>query len=193
MMKGFGLLLFFATFSASARTLEVVPPLPQSLYPDTEVTTNIALRINKNTAQLFDLSLTTICTQSNSFQIAFGCDTDSDNVLSSDETDVVYGWRGGRWFVEDVQGWNRQEVADDTDGSTRTLMLSFETRSDSTLRKFQISCEGNPLFEEAPLTHTACFFNSNWNLARLTRRGELLGEDGISLSIRNKGSLLFIR
>ncbi len=185
------ILLVLATAATQARTLEVVPSLPLSPFPDTEVATNIPIRINSDTAQMFDLSLTTICTSSNSFQVAFGCDTNADNALSSDETDVIYGWRGGRWFIEDFKGWNRQEVSTDADGITRTLTISFETRSDSTLRKFQISCEGNSLFEATPLTLTSCFFNSNWDLACLTRRGELLGEDGISLSIRNKGSLLF--
>ena len=174
-------------------TLETVPSLPLSPFPDTEVTTNIPLRINSNTAQIFDLSLMTICSPSNSFQIAFGCDTDADNVLSPDETDIIYGWRGGRWFIEDFKGWNRQEVSSVADGTTRTLMVSFETRSNLSLRKFQITCENSPLFEEMLSVHSSCFFNQDWDLMRLTRRGALLDADNISLSIRNKGSLLYIR
>ena len=184
--------LFFM-FPVFGLTLKSVPPLPLSLFPDTEVTTNIPIRINSDTALLIDLRLTTICTLSNSFQVAFGCDINADNVLSSDETDVVYGWRGGRWFVEDFEGWNRQEVSADADGIMRTLTVSFETRSNLSLRKFQIMCENSPLFEGMLEVHSSCFFNQNWNLMRLTRRGELAGADNIRLSIRNKGSLLYIR
>ena len=187
------ILLVLATAATQARTLEVVPSLPQSPFPDTEVTTNISLRINSNTAQIFDLSLMTICSPSNSFQIAFGRDTDADNVLSPDETDIIYGWRGGRWFVEDFKGWSRQEVPTVADGTTRTLTVSFETRSNLSLRKFQITCENSPLFEEMLSVHSSCFFNQDWDLMRLTRRGALLDADNISLSIRNKGSLLYIR
>ena len=183
--------LFFI-FPAFGLTLKSVPSLPLSPFPDTEVTTNISFCVNSNTAQIFDLRLTTICMLSNSFQVAFGCDINADSVLSPDETDVVYGWRGGCWFVEDFKGWNRQEVSAD-DGTTRTLTVSFETRSNLSLRKFQIMCENSPLFEEMLEVHSSCFFNQNWNLMRLTRRGELAGADNIRLSIRNKSSLLYIR
>ena len=187
------ILLILATSATLARTLEVVPPLPLSQFPDTEVTTNIPIRINSDTAQMFDLRLTTICTLSNSFQVAFGRDTNADNVLSSDETDVVYGWRGGRWFVEDFKGWNRQEVSADADGIMRTLTVSFETRSNLSLHKFQIMCENSSLFEGMLEVHSSCFFNQNWNLMRLTRRGASLDTDNFCLSIHNKGSLLYIR
>ena len=189
----FYIILLLFTSPVFGLTLEAEPSLPLSQFPDTEVTTNIPLRINSNTAQMFDLSLMTICTLSNSFQVAFGRDTNADNVLSSDETDVVYGWRGGRWFVEDFKGWNRQEVSADADGIMRTLTVSFETRSNLSLHKFQIMCENSPLFEEMLEVHSSCFFNQNWNLMRLTRRGAPLDTDNFCLSIHNKGSLLYIR
>ncbi len=69
------IILLLFVFPVFGLTLEVVPSLPLSPFPDTEVATNIPIRINSDTAQVFDLSLTTICTPSNSFQVAFGCDT----------------------------------------------------------------------------------------------------------------------
>lgn len=186
------ILLCFAALPMLARTLDVLS-LPISIFPDTEVSTNIPLRIHSEVSQIFDLEITTICTPSNAFQVAFGCDSNTDNILSPEETELVYGWRGGRWIVEDVQAWERQEVPAVADGSQRTLAIHFETHADSSLHNFQIACDNNSLFMELSSLCPARFFNFTWNLMRITRRGELSATDSVHLSVGNKGTLFQLR
>ena len=71
---------YAATAFASARV--VVPQLPPSPYDDTEISTNVAFSAGRDDSRLFSLSLSVDATASNTVQIAFGSDGDSDGVLS---------------------------------------------------------------------------------------------------------------
>lgn len=68
------ILLCFAALPMLARTLDVLS-LPISIFPDTEVSTNIPLRIHSDVSHIFDLEIAASCTPSNAFQVAFGCDS----------------------------------------------------------------------------------------------------------------------
>ena len=74
-----------ATALAAARV--VVPQLPPSPYDDTEISTNVVFSAGRDDSRLFSLSLSVDATPSNTVQIAFGSDGDSDGVLSWRETD----------------------------------------------------------------------------------------------------------
>ena len=98
----------FLPLAAFAKPI-VVPSLPVSPYADTEVSTNVVFNTTRFDVKKFELNFQLECSSSNCIQVALGQDVDADGMLSFAETDVVYGWRNGRYFVEDVKGACRYE------------------------------------------------------------------------------------
>ena len=97
-------LLLSLTVSAKEITL---PPMPVSPYTDTEVATNIVFNRHRSDVKEFELKFTLDCSPSNCIQVALGTDADGDGDLSFAETGAVYGWRNGRYFIEDVVAGKR--------------------------------------------------------------------------------------
>ena len=103
---------FFAVimpFAVFARTI-LVPPQPVSPYLDTEVSTNCVLHRSRIDARTFDVHFQFEGTPTNSLEVAFGRDSNTNGVLDVQEIDTVYGWRGGRYFIENVRAWERIET-----------------------------------------------------------------------------------
>ena len=46
----------------------------------------------------------------NNLEVAFGCDANTNGVIDVSEIETVYGWRGGRYFIENVRAWDRFET-----------------------------------------------------------------------------------
>ena len=109
-------LLSLAVLAASCAAAEsfVLPPQGISPYADTEVSTNVALRAlgDGPGRKVLDLSLALLGTPSNCLQVAFGRDADGNGVLDASEAETVYGWRAGRFFVEDVARVTRRGVGE---------------------------------------------------------------------------------
>ena len=100
----FGLTALCMAFAlaASAAARVAVPSLPVSPYADTEVATNISLRSARTDAVRFDLRFQLDGTPTNNLSLCFGRDVNTNGVLEVGEVETVYGWRAGRYFVEDV-------------------------------------------------------------------------------------------
>ena len=98
---------------AYARTI-LVPPQPVSPYLDTEVSTNCVLHKSRIDARTFDVHFQFEGAPTNSLEVAFGRDSNTNGVLDVQEIDTVYGWRGGRYFIENVRAWERIEAVADT-------------------------------------------------------------------------------
>ena len=94
---------------AYARTI-LVPTQPVSSYLDTEVSTNCVLHRSRIDARTFDVHFQFEGTPTNSLEVAFGRDSNTNGVLDVQEIDTVYGWRGGRYFIENVRAWERIET-----------------------------------------------------------------------------------
>lgn len=75
-----------------------ISELPPSDFVDTEVTTNFPAAFGTNDNH-FLFSLVFDSAPSNNVQAAFGCDADSDGILSAEETDLIVGWDCGRWRI----------------------------------------------------------------------------------------------
>ena len=114
------LVFVFLSASALAGSRVVVPQLPPSPYDDTEISTNVTFSAGGEDLRLFSLSLAVDATPSNTLQLAFGQDVNSDGVLDWQETDFLLGWRCGAWFFRDKAaeavalsakepGWRRLE------------------------------------------------------------------------------------
>ena len=84
-----------------------------SLFLDTEVSTNVAFNVGRSDAKIFEVKMELSGSVSNCVQVAFGRDADEDGDLAPDEADFVLGWRGGRYFVEDVAGQCRRFAPED--------------------------------------------------------------------------------
>ena len=96
-------------FAVFARTL-LVPTQPVSPYLDTEVSTNCVLHRSRIDARTFDVHFQFEGTPTNNLEVAFGRDSNTNVVLDVQEIDTVYGWRGGRYFIENVRAWERIET-----------------------------------------------------------------------------------
>lgn len=86
---------------ASARV--VVSALPETVRPDAEVSTNIALNVNAARLQTLTFSVEFESCVTNEVLVALGADTDGNGDLSLYETDVVFGCDCGAWYCADLR------------------------------------------------------------------------------------------
>ena len=96
-MKGV-VFLFLSIVHFSVYAALIVPQLPESVYADTEVSTNIPfavdhVRLDKLTF-FFDLT----ATATNNFEVLIGCDVNQDGRLSLEESRLSFGYDCGAWF-----------------------------------------------------------------------------------------------
>lgn len=168
-------LLSLAVLAASCAAAEsfVLPPQGVSPYADTEVSTNVALRAlgDGPGRKVLDLSLALLGTPSNCLQVAFGRDADGNGVLDASEAETVYGWRAGRFFVEDVAG-GRRVLSDPVAGEAGCeLRVHVEAGAGDRLRRASLTCGGAPAFAELVRTRPTGLLRGSWDMARVTRRG----------------------
>ena len=99
---------------ACAAKVRECPALPDGTLPDTEVATNIALRVNVERLEVFSLRLQVANGASNEVLVAVGHDSDGDGDLSFDETAFVFGVDCGEWYHVDIRTGRVSEVEGDT-------------------------------------------------------------------------------
>lgn len=113
-------LLFLSAVHFSVFATLALPQLPDAVYADTEVSTNIPFAVNYDRLDkltfVFDLTVTA----TNNFEVLLGCDTDQDGRLSVEESLLSFGYDCGAWFsrqdgataveASSVDGCVRREV-----------------------------------------------------------------------------------
>ena len=157
--------------AASARTI-LVPTQPVSPFADTEVSTNIALHASRTDTREFGVRIQLAGTPTNNLEVACGRDSNTNGVLEAGEVETVYGWRAGRYFVENVRIWERIE----TDAATNALcgVVDIQLRNDAQTvpRRFAATCGGVAAFTELATTPPPPWlFREEWDMVRVTRRG----------------------
>ena len=171
-------------FAASARTI-VVPTQPVSPYADTEVSTNCVLHRSRIDARTFDVHFQFEGTPTNNLEVAFGRDSNTNGVLDVQEIDTVYGWRGGRYFIENVRAWERIETVAATNALCGVIDIHLENDAELVPRRFTATCGISPEQSEprqrslegceAAFTQFATpspwLFRRDWTLMKVTRRG----------------------
>ena len=173
-------------FAALARTI-LVPTQPLSPYLDTEVSTNVP--INKADISYSDLNFRFDGTPTNNLELAFGTDANTNGVLDAEEAGVRFGWRAGRYFIENAQ------TGDVFDGDALNSSQSFsvdihlEVRySSQQVRKVVVSgvnaAEFGALATNVP---PAWIWRREWNMMRATRRGTEPPSDWIEYSASHRG------
>lgn len=90
-----------ASFSLAAGAAKVSewPQLPDGTLPDTEVSTNIPLRVNAEQLDMFSLKLHVADTGASEVLVAVGHDADEDGDLSADEAAFVFGQDCGERYL----------------------------------------------------------------------------------------------
>ena len=119
-----------------------LPELPDSNVPNSEVSTNIVLSVDRRRLGKLSITLELNGSASNEFDVAIGNDADADGALSLEEADFIFGYDCGVWFRSDSETGVVTTESAATEGALgRTLVLGKRE------------------------------FNPSWNLLRLTRRG----------------------
>ena len=107
---------FAAVLSLAACAAKVYewPQLPDGTLPDTEVTTNIPLRVNVERLNVFSIRLQVADAAASEVLVAVGHDADENGDLSVDEASFVFGNDCGERYLVDCQTGS---VADVTNGT----------------------------------------------------------------------------
>ena len=183
-------LLVHASAFAGARV--AVSSLPVSQFADTEVSTNIVLHGRRTDTWKVDLHIQLAGTPTNDFEVAFGRDANTNGVLDVEEIETMYGWRGGRYFIENVPAWERIEEEAATNALCGVCDIHLENNSSVVPRRFAATCGGVAAFGGLATTPSpAWVFRREWDMVRVVRRGAGISSEWIrcdieyqSLSIR---------
>ena len=169
-VKALAILLLLPFAAVAARV--AVAPMEISPYLDTEVSTNVAINTWRSDARQVDLRLQLDGTPSNNLEVAFGRDANRNGVLDLGEVDAVYGWRGGRYFIENVREWERFESESAASGQCGVCSFRLRNDRDVTPRGFSAVCDGAAAFPElATVPPPAWLYRREWDCMRVTRRG----------------------
>ena len=155
---------------ASAKVVGPVP-LGESLFVDTEVSTNVPAPACGVDPHRTGFSLEFAGSPSNAVEVAFGIDANSDSALTPDEAHLVIGWECGAWFIRNENGGNViTEPATVATGS-QTLHVSMRAGRDGRISSFLARSGNTPLFAGLTSAPPPWLHNCTWNLCRLTARG----------------------
>ena len=209
----------YASPSACARQI-VIPAQPVSPYADTEVSTNVVIQTGRTDVRDVKIRLQLDGTPTNNLEIAFGCDANTNGVLDVWEIETVYGWRAGRYFVENVRAWERieteaavnalwnppvaegdqvgrmSEANEPRSGrkSPGVLDVHLEHDPDFAPRRFTATCGGETAFSDLSTTPPpAWLFRNRWNMARVVRRGAGTPSEWVRCDMRHNSFALKVR
>ena len=147
-------------------------PLPESAYPDTVVSTNVVFNRLRSDVRNFDVRLQFQGSVSNAVEVAFGCDRDRDGTLSGDETDIVLGWRGGAYCLENVAGDGRiLEPMTNGMATARHLDLSVRTDTRQMPLAFSATSDEGPRFCQYAASAPSWVYGAEWDAFKVTKRG----------------------
>ncbi len=171
-MKDLCLLLCASlALSAGARTI-LLPAQSASSYPDTEVSTNIAINAGRDDPRRIGLRFRLEGMPSNDLEVVFGRDANTNGVLDAEEAGTVYGWRGGRYIVENVLAWERFETESVTNVPCGACDIHLKNGADLASESFTAVCDGTAAFQDFPTNPPpAWLYRPDWNMMRVTRRG----------------------
>jgi hypothetical protein len=177
---------------AFARTI-VVPPQPVSPYADTEVSTNVV--INRADISYSDLHFAFAGTPTNSLELAFGTDVNTNGVLEAEEIASRFGWRSGRYFIENAESGEVLDGAASNSSQSFSIDLHLEVRYGSQqVRSMTVSGVDAAAFG-AVVSNTppTWIWRRDWNLMRATRRGTDLPSDWIEYNASHRGFAIRLR
>lgn len=186
--------LMSAGFAAFAGRSIVVPAFPTSIFADTEVSTNIVLHGRRDDTWKVDLHIQLAGTPTNDLEVAFGRDVNTNGVLDVEEIETMYGWRGGRYFVENVPAWERIEAEAAVNGLCGVCDIHLENDSSVVPRRFTATCGGVAAFGGlATNPSPSWLFRREWNMVRIVRRGAGPPSGWVSCDIEYQSLIIRLR
>ena len=180
------------SFPALAARVEVSsPPSP---YADTEAATNVVIQTGRTDVREVKIRLQLEGTPTNNLEIAFGCDANTNGVLDVSEVETVYGWRAGRYFVENVRAWERIETEAATSALCGVIDIQLQNDRHFVPRSFAATCGGEPAFATLSTTPPpAWLFRNEWNMARVVRRGAVVPSEWVRCDIEHQSFSIRLR
>ena len=140
-MKLITLSMFLLPFAAACGVVEMAVPEAGAM-PNTEVATNVAVRIDAERLESVDFVFSLAASPTNCVSVAVGADADGNGNLSLEEADFTFGWDCGAWFFADSE--------------TGEVATTEEAGSGTVSHVFTIGRRG---------------IRPGWNLAKVVRRG----------------------
>ena len=183
---------FFAS-AAFARRI-VVPTMPVSPFADTEVSTNVVIHEGRTDVRNVQIHFQLEGTPTNNLEVAFGCDANTNGVLDVLEIETVYGWRGGRYFIENVRAWDRFETSAAASAQCGVIDIQLQNDKHFMPRSFAATCGGEPAF--ATLSSTpppAWIFRNEWNRVRVVRRGAGTPSEWVRCDVKHDSFAIKVR
>lgn len=177
---------------ASAWTVHV-QEMPVSPFADTEVSTNMP--INRADISYADLKFCFYGTPTNNLELEFGTDVNTNGVLEAEEVESRFGWRSGRYFMENVRTWERFDGEAASSSHSLSVEIHFEVRHNSQqVRRMNVSgvnaADFGALVSNVP---PAWIWRREWNMMRATRRGTEPPSDWIEYSASHRGFAIRMR
>ena len=170
-----------------------VAQMPVSPFADTEVSTNMV--INKADINYVDLKFTFCGTPTNNLEMAFGTDANTNGVLEAEEVGARFGWRAGRYFIENTLTGDMFDGDALNSSQSFSVDLHLEVRySSQQVRKVEVSgvnaADFGALVSNVP---PSWVWRREWNLMRATRRGMEPPSDWIEYSASHSGFAIRLR
>ena len=186
------ILVAAAGMQASAWTAHV-PAMPVSPFADTEVSTNMP--INRADISYADLKFCFYGTPTNNLELEFGTDVNTNGVLDVEEVESRFGWRSGRYCMENVRTWERFDGEAAASSQSLSVEIHFEVRYNSQqIRSMNVSgvntADFGALVSNVP---PAWVWRREWNLMRATRRGTEPPSDWIDYKGSHRGFAVKLR
>ena len=171
-----------------------VESLPPPQFIDTEVSATRRLE-QPHVVNFLDFSLAFNGTASNNVEVAFGCDADGDDKLAVHETELIVGWRCGRYFIENFRtGETVEETNVGTNGVARSFDWHYRVRGNKTIvRSFTATNEAGAAFLGLTATKPAWLYGGNWNLMRMVARGVDVQDEHFEVDVRARGFHINLR
>ena len=141
-----------------------VPSLPESMFPNAEVSTNFMFVVDAVANRRLVFSLELQATPSNNVEVAIGCDANGDGRLSLDESSLTVGYDCGEWFVRSAE---KDAVTSEAVSDAGTFRRVYEVRS----------------------RHV----DPSWNLVKVTRRGFGVANENVTINHVETGFGLTIK
>ena len=191
----------------------LVPTQSVSEFADTEVSTNIAIRTGRAVSREVEIHIQLAGTPTNCLEVAFGRDANANGVLDAEETETVYGWRAGRYFVENVRGWERieseaavndqcnppvaegdqvgrmSEANEPRSGRKSPGVVDIQLKNNAEMvpKRFAATCGGETAFAElSTRPPPEWLFRDGWDMVRVTRRGAGVPSEWVSCTLDYK-------
>lgn len=187
------LFLVMATaFISSARIINISTQ-PVSPYADTEVSTNVVLQTGRSDVREVKLHLQLEGTPTNDLEVAFVRDVNMNGVLGVSEVETVYGWRGGRYFIENVRAWDRFETEAADNAPCGVIDVQLKNDRNYTLALFTATCGVERAFIEFETNPPAWLFRREWNMMRVVRRGTDIPPEWVRCSVNYEFFAIHLR